>query len=693
MKGFTRLLVTAMLFATVGLFGCADDGSDGAPGAPGAEGPAGPVTLTAETCAICHTTGKIADISVAHPVLLEKAVATVDGVSVAADTSIDVAFHVETAAGVPVTDLLIGDIRIYISDIVPAGTVSATGFVDTVAPITTFQTAQLERWAYERSTTVGATLDATDAVNGNYVFNLVSTTADTTLAPDADLATHNQRVLVRVAGDDVTYNDTIALADFLMPATGATTAPLAALSRSIVDMSACVACHNDPLQNAAHGGGYQAPDACVVCHTPLGDEYGDEMQNDGAWLASLIHKIHAAIDMPAFPTRINGGGYSNVTYPKAINDCEVCHADNGQAQASAWNTNPTAEVCTTCHTDSILSVNATTGGGEITHSAAAVSQGAPATVRGNATCALCHDAATIVGYHDPTITTVYDAAITLSGDTNLNGFYDAGEAPLVTVTVANSDGSGATGDYLADFTAASLYVYGPRSLALPVLTPGSTTDQAYIDAVALDPTVLPTQSHSMLATAAATDANVLTDATGFKYQLQAIPADLAPGTYMVQVAIGHASSRVAGSRNYKIDGWQLVTFQVGTVTEEPKVAGDGCQSCHTQEDWGTMYHRSYFGTDGCIACHDKSGNHADFLSNRVHAVHAATVAGDLLDADWSAITFPQDITTCTACHTAGDQYRTEPTIWSAACIGCHGDTPLVEDHMIQNGATVFGAAH
>jgi hypothetical protein len=272
--------------------------------------------------------------------------------------------------------------------------------------------------------------------------------------------------------------------------------------------------------------------------------------------------------------------------------------------------------------------------------------------------------------------------------------YVAGEAPVVTVT------TDATGDYesldnAVDYTAATLYVYGPRAKAVPVLTPGSTTDPDYIAAVELDPTLTPDQGRNMRASDAAEDANVLTDATGFKYQLQAIPADLAPGTYMAQVAIGHTSSRTTGSRNYKIDGWQLVTFQVGTTTEELKVAGDGCGSCHDLTDWTSTYHRAYFGTDGCLGCHDQSGNYANPIMNRVHAIHVSSETGDLLGADWAEVTFPQsdvaegepESSLCQGCHTSGNtSYLTKAS--STPCIGCHGDAEGARDHMIQNGASL-----
>jgi hypothetical protein len=138
-----------------------------------------------------------------------------------------------------------------------------------------------------------------------------------------------------------------------------------------------------------------------------------------------------------------------------------------------------------------------------------------------------------------------------------------------------------------------------------------------------------------------------------------------------------------------------VTFQVGTDTPEAKVAGE-CTGCHQQKNFSTYAHRSYFGTDGCLACHDQSGNHADPLPNRVHAVHAASTAGDLTNVPgeepsrvWDEITFPRDLnSSCAACHNSGnDSHRGNPEgSWGFACIGCHADTDGARAHMTQMGS-------
>ena len=184
------------------------------------------------------------------------------------------------------------------------------------------------------------------------------------------------------------------------------------------------------------------------------------------------------------------------------------------------------------------------------------------------------------------------------------------------------------------------------------------------------------QGHSLLLPS--TDAQVTTDASGYSYQLMDNLADLAPGTYMVRFE-GADYGGVAAD-DWVTSSSLAITFQVGTATVEPKVSGDGCLNCHGDTIMhldGTHAHHVPFDTDYCLACHDKSGNHGDYIGNRVHAVHGASATGDLLAApgsrDWSYITFPQSANNCTVCHT---NPNAETPVWRQpdmiVCGGCHG---------------------
>jgi len=736
------LIIFCLLALVAFLGGCSGD--DGAAGAAGADGDATAATAAAdaaaasaaaaaataaalhtdESCNVCHGEGAVADVAEVHP-MLEKPVVSNIVVSRSVGDVLTVTFTVKDLDGDPVEGIGLvapssgSDIRVYMAAIVPAGTVTAN------APVTTWETDYLESWAEERGSTAGTVL--TEPTAGNYSFQMTAGAlagiggAD---APEA-LITDKMRVYVRADARDFDgFNRTMGVADFDMPAAGANTGVISATTRTIVTMEACTQCHGDPLEQAAHGGGYQSPQVCNFCHSPIG-ERGDEMQDSEAWLASLIHKIHQAVDMDAFPDRIeldvNGDGeirpldfnddntisaaeladplreefgYSKVAYPRHPSDCAVCHFDDGQDAYADW-TMPKVSTCGTCH----VSAAAVT---HLTNVAGTVCTGchdgsiAPSVVSAHAVTTLKNDPAHgWQGHVDEEVTNVPTYTATLSLTAPANGtYYVAGEAPVVTVTASNM----AAGDYnvVGGTRTANLYVYGPRSGAVPVLTPDSTTDPAFIAALALDPTETADQGRSMLIDNAAGDAQILTDANGFKYQLQAIPADLASGTYMVMAYVTTDTADCSGiyRGSVCIDGWVYTTFQVGTATEEPRVAGD-CSGCHDQTDWTTFYHRSYFGTDGCIACHDQSGNHANPIANRVHAIHAQSITGDLLGAEWNGSdpvhspTFPRNTYACEACHTSGNEsYLADPVpvTWGVPCIGCHGDTSGAREHMIQNGA-------
>lgn len=675
-----KFVLACLLASSLALVGC--EGDDGSAGPVGPQGPEGPVADTAESCNVCHSEGSIADITAAHPPLAEEPVVSDVVVTRNADDSLTVDFSVSTSAGA-----LTGigsapsngsDLRVYLADIVPAGTVTGN------APQTTWDTAFPEMYASTRGGDAEVTY--TDNGDGTYTYDIDPTILTTDFAADApegDLATHAQRIYIRADGRDLGFHRTAFVADFMMPAAGNSTAVLADLdtARAIVSGDACSACHNDPLQEAAHGGGYQTPQVCVMCHTPIGTRYGDLMQADEAWSASLFHKIHAEIDMPAFPTRINGGGYSNVTFPREVANCAaVCHYDNTtNDEFDQFETNITQAACKSCHEGIVFDGSAYTGiDGEA---------GATHNYADNTQCASCHAPGNIfdaTAAHnasltpDPKDVSEFDVAIDMTAPANGTHYVD-GEAPLVTVTLTPADGGPAV-DYTAGpdtigdrdgvMYVAELSVYGPRAKAVPVLTAAAAEGG---------------QDNNLLTDS--TDPAVQTDATGFKYQLDDV-AGLEPGTYMVRFQGGDFGW---DSTDYHTSSNAVVTFQVGTATEELKMAGD-CTTCHGDTRIhvsGAHPNNAEFDTDACLACHDYSGNYGTPLPQRVHAVHSASGAGaDGHGRTWENITFPQDTETCVACHNSGaeDYYAfTGEDDRIFACIGCHGDQDGVTEHAQQNG--------
>jgi hypothetical protein len=600
-----------------------------------------------------------------------------------------VTFHAATPSG-PVADLTFSDVRFYMANLVPAGTATSWG---------TWSSPYFERWANESSSTTGAVF--TNNGGGNYSYTFATgfgSTAALTDAPDYTTA-DSQRLMIRVDGHNdangnaITHNS-IGFLDFMVPAAGSTATTMVS-QRLFVTADACKKCHGPPFAMAAHANHYLDTRACVICHSPLG-VYGTRMQADSAYLSVFIHKIHGAIDIPKWTQegRINGLGYSAVTYPQNIENCVVCHTTSGLNlgtgnQIDNWKTHPTAEICGSCHT----TVNFATG------------ENHPGGVQtSNTYCVVCHPASgsgfgkSVTAAHDTTPTGVnvpeYDVTLYITPPAN-GSYYVAGEAPTVTVTLKDhttglavnpalyttaQDSAGVSGGGL---NVALLYVYGPRAKSVPVLATGTMTDPAF-DAS----TDTPTQGHSLFV--GGTDPQVTTDQNGFSYHLLPIPSGMTSGTYMVRVRIGDYGR--VGTGNYHIESTAFTNIQIGTATVSPKVAGDACVNCHGTgtAPFHDERHAVVFDTDQCLACHDQSGNFAIPIADRVHAIHSANSAGDLFNIDgsggrdWSDVTYPQDISRCVTCHNSGDTtYKTNP--FMMPCAGCHVGIDGVLDHMRQNG--------
>jgi len=678
-NGTVVLLCLAMLLGALMLFGCnsGSDGKDGSPGAAGPEGPPGTTELvvTDESCTVCHSADKIADIAVYHPDPTDKDLTvTVNTIEDTGGGILRVNFTLTGEAGAPVTGVAdIGSNRIYLADIVPAGTDASYLVGGAPAPAGTWFTDYLERWAYERSS--GPLGTWAEVGGGVYTYTFATAAGSPEAlaeAPDFD-ATHVQRLVMRVGLDG--YNNAVGIQDFMLDGT------LLDPQRVLAPSDGCQTCHSPQMQNAAHADSYLDTRACNVCHSPLG-HYGERMQNDDAYLTVLAHQIHGAIEGARFD-------WSEVTYPQDIRNCVTCHtgADN---MTDAWKSNPTIEACGSCHETVDFTTGENHAGG----------------VQANGTCYVCHPAdgdgfgKSVTVAHDTTPTGVnvpeFDVTLTITDPAN-SSYYVAGEAPQVRVTLkyhdtgddvpywlytTPQDNAGAVGNGLR---VASVYVYGPRAKSVPVLATDTITDPTFDSE-----TDTPDQSHDMFV--GGSDRLVTTNETGFGYQLLAIPADMEAGTYMVRVRMGDYGR--VGSGNYHIESTAFATIQIGTDTVEEKVAGDACTGCHGTgtAPFHDERHSVVFDTDECLACHDQSGNFAIPIANRVHAVHDANTDGDIYvinggnpaSRDWSDVTYPQEISYCVGCHNSGDTtYKTLP--YTMPCAGCHVGTPGVLDHTRQNG--------
>jgi OmcA/MtrC family decaheme c-type cytochrome len=507
--------------------------------------------------------------------------------------------------------------------------------------------------------------------------------------------------------------------------------PAADVTRNVVTEAACNSCHaNKELGSLGisntHGGSRYLVEACVVCHTDKDNSpSGSGVSVDGRVLSVLIHQVHDAVDSTATTVLGKVAGKDNwsfVKYPQSVKNCAKCHNnDAGDASDFMNYANfPSIKACGSCHS----TINFADGTNH------------PGGIQTDADCMVCHKTGSTVAKsvaqgHDivPSATATNiklqqnfpEFKVNLALTPPANGtYYVAGEAPLVTVTLKNQDGTDinpafyTTAKGVASNTAdtalhvAALYVYGPRADSVPVLATDTITDPAYV--------APPTQGHDLFV--GGTDPQVKTDATGFKYQLLAIPANMTPGTYNVRVRIGDYSCTRTLTNNcygiatdYKIESLARVNIQIGTATVEPKVSGDACVECHGTgtAPFHDSAHAVYFNTDDCLACHDKSGNYGDYIGNRVHAIHSASQTGDLHNRDWTGVTFPRQVNNCTTCHT--NPAPVTP-VWNephpAVCGGCHGSDialvpnaqanyPLVDItkqiaaalHMVNNGGGTY----
>jgi len=671
-----------VIFLTAFLLnGCADDGSDGATGPAGPSGPPGPPgdngSIT-ETCIICHGSGKEADIAVAHPDPMEKSLAVkVTAVSDTSNGKLKVFFTLADGTGNGITGMGLDGNRFYISDIVPAGTPTASWG--------TWDTDYLERWADERDGEGYPTGTWTEIGDGRYAYTFETAPGSAEAleqAPDFDIS-HTQRLVMRIDGSEYGYTRAVGIQDFTINGSITLLSP----QRVLAPIDGCKKCHGPEMDKAAHASSYPDTRACVQCHSPIGNAYGEQMQESGAWLSNLIHKIHAAIPMEAFESRIGGLGYGAVTYPRDIRNCVACHTGSDH-MTDAWKTNPTAEVCGSCHVKVDFITGENHEGGVQTD---------------NNFCAVCHPpndekfGGSVTAAHSTAPVGVnvpeFDAALTLTAPIN-GSYYKAGEAPLVTVTpqdhetglnidpaiyTTGQDTAGVPGGGLH---VASLYVYGPRARSVPVLATDTMTDPAFDEA-----TSLPVQGHSLFK--GGDDPLIKTNRNGFEYQLLPIPDNMKSGTYMVRVRIGDFGR--VGPGDYRIESFAFTTIQIRTDSIEEKVAGNACYDCHGTgtAPFHDERHAVVFNTDECLSCHDQSGNHAVPLANRVHAVHDANSSGDIYNLeggsrDWSGVTYPQDIARCVTCHNSGKTtYKTLP--FMMPCAGCHADDPVILGHMRQKG--------
>jgi OmcA/MtrC family decaheme c-type cytochrome len=131
-------------------------------------------------------------------------------------------------------------------------------------------------------------------------------------------------------------------------------------ARKVVDRAACNSCH----QNfAAHGGGRNEPQFCVMCHNPGSQDFHNNGQPVDFKL--MVHKFHRGKSLTqdyvvhnsvARKTDPVTKAVTGVTYPGQLRNCTKCHDGSANAivrtaQGDNWKTKPSKNACFACHDD------------------------------------------------------------------------------------------------------------------------------------------------------------------------------------------------------------------------------------------------------------------------------------------------------------------------------------------------------
>jgi OmcA/MtrC family decaheme c-type cytochrome len=286
---------------------------------------------------------------------------TIDSVDLR-NNNVEITFTARDEEGDPVTNLFASDGRFTIAELIPATT---PGFSDDWQSLITRirnpapgvgdgPGLPAEQANYERFDSIGGVFE--DALGlGEYRY---TSAYDPSTYPVQNGQTI--RVAIQISSGDIPPENTWCDFDVSLAA-AITDCDSASVTRDIVQTDTCNGCHGPTTntQLGIHGGGRTDVEYCVTCHNPgtTDPESGNNLD-----LKIMAHKIHYGSHL-ANGYRIWGyrnslHDYSNVNFPKEVDDCQACHKGGG-SEVENWSDIPTRAACGSCHDE----IDWTTGDG------------------------------------------------------------------------------------------------------------------------------------------------------------------------------------------------------------------------------------------------------------------------------------------------------------------------------------------
>ncbi|MHB8521466.1 MAG: multiheme c-type cytochrome [Limisphaerales bacterium] len=288
----------------------------------------------------------------------------------------------------------------------------------------------------------------------------------------------------RLAADNV--QQIMKFADVQIGTTNVETAVVA--KRALDGPPKCASCHEGPVSgklylhhidpvppNNPTGNwslDYEPTRSCKSCHNNDGYAAYTNASAPGGRvpdpIVRRVHGVHMGEGLKlAFDTNsVNGDfkDYIHVSFPADVRDCTKCHLDD------RWKTRPSRLACGACHDNTWFGPPTAPPTGMVVHGGGEQTD--------DTLCSVCH-APDTGGFSTPVakahrVPPPAMDVINVTMTPPANGTnYVAGEKPVVTLVIMDDSGTNAI-DHTkvtdGNFSTASLFVYGPRSRTVPVLT-------------------------------------------------------------------------------------------------------------------------------------------------------------------------------------------------------------------------------